>query len=212
MTFKTPIIYDGLSLFGNRKERQEIKIYTGAGDRGRTSLFSGERVPKDFDRVEAYGDVDELNSVVGALVAVLPGEDTDLIGDLHQIQSDLFHVGAWLATMPESPSRALLREIGQEHVASLEKAIDRMDESLPVLRGFILPGGHISAAWSHVARTVCRRAERRVVKLLLGSTESGKSDGLERVIVYLNRLSDYLFVLARHCNLIRDVPDVLWRK
>ena len=142
-----------------------IKIYTGSGDQGKTSLFSGERLPKDHDRVEAYGDVDELNSVLGVLVALLPGESTELIEDIQRIQSDLLKAGAWLATSPDSPARADLDEITEERVGALEMSIDRMEKSLPALREFILPGGHLSASWAHVARTVCRRAERSVVRL-----------------------------------------------
>jgi cob(I)alamin adenosyltransferase len=169
-------------------------------------------VPKSLERVEAYGDVDELNSVLGGLVAVLPGEGRELIQEIQGIQSDLLHVGAWLATMPDSPSVAFLRGIGEAQVKALEKAIDRMEQGLPPLRTFVLPGGHVSAAWAHVARTVCRRAERRVVRLSMDSGDSGRIDQLGRVIVYLNRLSDYLFVLARHCNLIQGVPDRLWKE
>jgi cob(I)alamin adenosyltransferase len=198
-------------LFASRTE-QKAKIYTGTGDRGRTSLFSGERVIKSHERVEAYGDVDELNSVLGGLIAVLPPKESELVTEVQRIQSDLLHVGAWLATTPGSPSCALLKKVGDEHVRLLEKAIDRMEEKLPTLKSFILPGGHISAAWAHVARTVCRRAERKVAQLLDESIEDIKSSPLVGVIAYLNRLSDYLFVLARHCNQVMGIQDLLWEK
>jgi cob(I)alamin adenosyltransferase len=186
-----------------------MKIYTGSGDRGRTSLFSGERVRKDHRRIEAYGDLDELNSVLGALSAAvtgLPAAQAELSG----IQSDLFHLGAWLATTPEAPATATLAPIDPQRSGRLESAIDRMDAELPPLKGFILPGGHPSAAWAHVARTVCRRAERRVVGLAAegGPPEAGEQ--VQRAIVYLNRLSDYLFVLARHLNRTQGVDDVRW--
>jgi cob(I)alamin adenosyltransferase len=188
-----------------------MKIYTGTGDKGKTSLFSGERVSKDAARVDAYGDVDELNSIIGALAAHLPDQEEDLIEELQQIQSDLFHISSWLATNPASSAIEALQEISEEKIAYLEKAIDRLEEGLPVLKGFILPGGHITAAWAHVARTVCRRSERKVVPLLDKSLTGKAADQYRNLFVFLNRLSDYLFVLARHCNHARDVSDNLWK-
>lgn len=189
-----------------------MKIYTGSGDRGKTSLFSGERVSKSDQRVEAYGDVDELNSFLGGLVAALPPEEAEVAEELQQIQSVLLHIGAWLAVTPGSPVSEELEEVSREHSKVLEEAIDRMEESLPALKDFILPGGHISAAWAHVARAVCRRAERHVVRLATISNEIGESEELRNSIVYLNRLSDYLFVVARHCNRSQGLPDTLWKK
>ena len=189
-----------------------MKIYTGSGDRGKTSLFSGERVSKSDQRVEAYGDVDELNSFIGGLVASLPSEEAELAEELQHIQSVLLHIGAWLAVTPGSAVSEELKEVGRQHSKVLEEAIDRMEESLPALKDFILPGGHISAAWAHVARAVCRRAERHVVRLATISDETGQSEELQNSIVYLNRLSDYLFVVARHCNRSRGVPDTIWEK
>jgi cob(I)alamin adenosyltransferase len=168
-----------------------MKIYTGGGDRGKTSLFSGERVNKSDLRVEAYGDVDELNSLLGALVAFLPSGETTLSGEIQRIQSDLLHIGAWLAVTPGSPASQELQDI---------------------LKDFLLPGGHVSAAWAHVARAVCRRAERHVVRLLAGTAEDETSLQLRGVVTYLNRLSDYLFVLARYCNKIQGQPDTIWKK
>jgi cob(I)alamin adenosyltransferase len=188
-----------------------MKIYTGTGDKGKTSLFSGERISKDAARVDAYGDVDELNSMIGALAAQLPDQEKDLIAELQQIQSDLFHISAWLATNPASTAIESLDEISAEKIADLEKAIDRHEQALPVLRGFILPGGHITAAWAHVARTVCRRSERKVVRLLDKSLKGRAADQYRKLFVFLNRLSDYLFVLARYCNHKRDVSDKLWK-
>jgi cob(I)alamin adenosyltransferase len=182
-----------------------MKIYTGSGDRGRTSLFSGERVSKSNPRVEAYGDVDELNSILGVLLTSLPSNQTRLAKEIQRIQADLFHVGGWLAITPGSPVSGDLKKITEEHSQTLEKAIDRMEKNLPTLRDFLLPGGHISSAWAHMARAVCRRAERRVV----GLEDAGQ---LSSVIVYLNRLSDYLFVLARHCNRLQGLTDTIWQK
>jgi cob(I)alamin adenosyltransferase len=181
-----------------------MRIYTGGGDRGKTSLFSGERMSKAHARIEAYGEVDELNSVVGVLVGLLPEGQDELAAELQRIQGELFLVGARLATIPGSPSLDMLPPLTAEHTAELEQAIDRMQDCLPPLRSFILPGGSSAAAWAHVARTVCRRAERRVVRL------AGDEAERDAVLVYLNRLSDYFFVLARTCNRLVGVPDVPW--
>jgi cob(I)alamin adenosyltransferase len=189
-----------------------MKIYTGSGDRGKTSLFSGERVSKSDLRVEAYGDVDELNSFLAALVAVLSPTEGELAEEIMQIQSVLLHIGARLAVTPGSAVSAELKEITEKHSKELEEAIDRIDENLPALKDFLLPGGHISAAWAHLARTVCRRAERHVVRLSTSQTGPGDSEELRNVIVYLNRLSDYLFVVARLCNKIHGLPDTVWKK
>ena len=189
-----------------------MKIYTGGGDRGKTSLFSGERVSKDQKRIEAYGDVDELNAVLGALEASMPREQSQLHEEIQGIQSDLFHVGAWLATTPDSPSLEVLRKIGPSRTQLLEKAIDRMEQRLPALKEFILPGGHVAASWAHIARTVCRRVERRVVALSRDSAECKSPDALVGVMTFLNRLSDYLFVVARYCNHVMGVPEIMWKK
>ncbi len=194
-----------------------MKIYTGVGDRGRTSLFSGERVAKSDARIEAYGDVDELNSYLGALIASLDGSWEDLAADLTQIQSDLFHLGAHLATTPDSPALDNLTQLGNEDIARLEQAIDRLQDELPDLMGFVLPGGHVSATWAQVARAVCRRAERRVVAFHAAGNDAEPEESaileaspMAYVLVYLNRLSDYLFVVARSCNQRSGVGDQHW--
>jgi cob(I)alamin adenosyltransferase len=189
-----------------------MKIYTGSGDRGRTSLFSGERVPKHHERVEAYGDTDELNSLIGALTASLPPTLGEIRSELESIQADLFHIGAWLATSPGAPAGDLLPPLDPARASALERSIDRFDEKLPRLKGFILPGGHLSSAWAHVARTVCRRTERRVVALAAGVTDAAAAEQLKRAIVYFNRLSDYFFVLARHINRTQGLEDILWKR
>ncbi|OQY58430.1 MAG: ATP:cob(I)alamin adenosyltransferase [Desulfobacteraceae bacterium 4572_88] len=181
-----------------------MKIYTRGGDRGKTSLFSGERVPKNHARVEAYGDVDELSSVLGAAAAVMPETESELILEIQGIQSDLMCVGGLLAATSDASAKATdkIDKMTEEKTKKLESAIDRMDAELPALRSFILPGGHISAAWAHVARTVCRRAERHIIAL---SDESDKlPEHIGEALVYVNRLSDYLFVLARYCNHISE--------
>ena len=189
-----------------------MKIYTGTGDRGKTSLFSGQRVSKGNERIEAYGDMDELNSIIGALIASLEAGLPELTGDLQQIQTDLFAVSALLATTPDSPAMDTIAGIGQQHIEFLENSIDRMTEALPELKGFILPGGHPTAAWAHMARTVCRRTERRIVCFLDESSQRQIPDSYQRSLIYVNRLSDYLFVLSRYCNHINGSDDIPWVK
>jgi cob(I)alamin adenosyltransferase len=189
-----------------------MKIYTGSGDRGMTSLFSGERIKKSYGRVEAYGDLDELNSVLGTLTAALPEDNGDLAEEIQHIQSDLLSLGAWLATTPDSPSMAAIKKISKEHVTYLESAIDRMMERLAPLKGFILPGGHISSGLAHIARTVCRRAERHILNLYKIYSGTDAENQFNDVIAFLNRLSDYLFVLARYLNQMTGFPDTIWEK
>ena len=190
------------------KGLKEMKVYTQTGDRGKTSLFSGERVAKSHIRVEAYGDVDELNAVLGALVADMSEETHgEFIEQLQHIQSDLFHIGSHLATAPDSSSAKDLIDIDREIISGLERAIDRMEEELPALTGFILPGGSKTAAGAHIARTVCRRTERHIVGLLDDTDKENAT-----IIAYINRLSDYLFVLSRTCNNIAGIPDIPWNR
>ncbi|MEO8216293.1 MAG: cob(I)yrinic acid a,c-diamide adenosyltransferase [Acidobacteriota bacterium] len=175
-----------------------MKIYTRGGDDGETSLLGGDRVPKSDPRIEAYGTVDELNSFIGVVRASWP--DSELDGEFRAIQNDLFDLGAQLAA-PGHGER--FPGVPEQRSAGLESAIDRMESHLHPLKNFILPGGAPAAAHLHVARTVCRRAERRVVSLQ-SETENANQ------IVYLNRLSDYLFVAARYANFQAGVPDVTW--
>jgi cob(I)alamin adenosyltransferase len=190
-----------------------MKIYTGSGDKGTTSLFSGERVPKHHIRIEAYGDLDELNSILGVVAAALPADETTLHEDIERIQSTLFLAGAWLATTPESSAIGYLTPLSATAAKELEQQIDALSENLPVLKGFILPGGQSAAAWAHVARTVCRRCERRLTELIELSGKANENDkALTNIQVYLNRLSDYCFVLARCINHILGTADTLWKK
>lgn len=188
-----------------------MTIYTGTGDRGKTSLFSGERVAKNDRRIEAYGDVDELNSLLGALVASLTEINPDLAKRLQQIQADLFQLSSLLAITPDSPAIASLQEINDSRISELEQSIDLLDGQLPNLTGFILPGGHSTAAWAHICRTVCRRAERKATQLSDEYVVGKTAQQFQMALVYLNRLSDYLFVLARYCNHIQGVSDKLWK-
>lgn len=181
-----------------------LKIYTKTGDDGQTALFGGGRVEKDHPRVEAYGEVDELNACLGMARAVemMPRIDEVLV----PIQRDLFSIGALLATPDHDKMREQLQKarIDEERITELERAIDDCERELEPLRSFILPGGTPKSAALHVARTVCRRAERRVVAL---QREAGLP---ELVVIYLNRLSDLLFMLARLANKRAGAGEVTW--
>jgi cob(I)alamin adenosyltransferase len=176
-----------------------MKIYTRGGDRGETSLLGPDRVRKDDPRIEAYGTVDELNSVIGAARASWP--ESPLDPQLGAIQADLFEIGAFLASVGSS-----FATVSQDRIDALERGIDAMEGELAPLRSFILPGGAPAAAQLHLARTVCRRAERRVVGL------DRDDAGFRTSVTYLNRLSDFLFVAARYANLELGVEDVPWKK
>jgi cob(I)alamin adenosyltransferase len=179
-----------------------VKIYTKTGDTGETSLFDTSRVSKADARVDAYGEIDELNACLGAARAARL--DADLTGVLEQIQRELFAVGARLADPSSKIAPRVEKVSGTEaEVTQLELMIDRLEEQLPPLRHFILPGGSNAGALLHLARTVCRRAERRVVGLGPGAVEPV-------IIVYLNRLSDLLFVMARVANQRAGTEEVEW--
>ncbi|MCS6797321.1 MAG: cob(I)yrinic acid a,c-diamide adenosyltransferase [Myxococcota bacterium] len=179
-----------------------MKIYTKTGDDGRTGLFGGGRVPKDHARVEAYGALDELGAWLGLVRA--EGLDEEADAWLARVQSELFDLGAELATAPEKRQRVAVEPLDDEATGRLESQIDAIEAELPPLRTFILAGGCRAAALLHVARTVCRRAERRIVTL--SATEPVRPE----VIRYVNRLSDFLFVLARRSNARAAIPDVPW--
>lgn len=176
-----------------------MKIYTRGGDRGETSLFGGERVAKDHPRVECYGTIDELNSFVG--VARAHCGSSLIAAELANVQSDLFEIGAHLA----APASARFPGVNEARILDLERGIDTMERSLEPLKNFILPGGSVAAAHLHVARTVCRRAERLVVAM----HETAELEA--STIPYLNRLSDFLFVAARFANHSGGSPDIEWR-
>ncbi len=178
------------------------KIYTRTGDDGTTALGGGQRVPKDALRIETYGTVDELNAQIG--VAVAGGLEPVLTGDLTRIQNELFHLGSGLSILEADQAKKPVPHIEERHVRALEAAIDRMTLTLGPLANFILPGGSPGAAQLHVARTVCRRAERLAVAL------ARKEPIGEWVVAYLNRLSDALFVMARWENRHRGIADITW--
>lgn len=180
-----------------------MKIYTKTGDAGETGLFGGDRVSKASLRVATYGDVDELNSAVGwARVAVSNGELDAL---LNQIQNDLFEVGAELGSTADRKEKGGMPLIEEAQVEALERAIDKYEEGPPALQSFVLPGGSESAARFHLARCICRRAERGLVAL--GGQETLRGE----LVRYVNRLSDLMFTLARHANHTAGVQDIPWK-
>jgi len=181
-----------------------MKIYTRTGDTGDTGLFGGPRVRKDHARIEAYGTIDELNAVLGMVRSQeLPPELSTL---LETFQNDLFTLGAELAT--PDPGQHEMPRVAENDVARLEKQIDHFEALLPPLKQFILPSGSSAGTMLHVARAVCRRAERRVVTLQETATETVSTT----ILVYLNRLSDLLFVLARFANQQAGQPEIPWEK
>ncbi|HXG35336.1 MAG TPA: cob(I)yrinic acid a,c-diamide adenosyltransferase [Dehalococcoidia bacterium] len=180
-------------------------LYTRGGDTGETSLFGGQRVAKTHPRMETLGAIDELNSLLGLAAALLPRRRLARL--LHSIQNELFNIGAELANAkPPSGPRGQPLSVSEEKVKLLERLIDEYDARLPPLKTFILPAGDPAAAQLHIARAVCRRAEREVVRLGEQATVN------PQVVVYLNRLSDLLFVLARYVNKQQRRPDILWQK
>ncbi len=179
------------------------RVYTRTGDDGSTGLGGGQRVPKDSVRIEAYGTVDELASTIGVAIAV--GLDPRLTKTLERVQNDLFNLGSDLCILEEDKVRMPVPGIEERHVLALEALMDELSTVLPPLDNFILPGGTPGAAHLHVARTVCRRAERLVVTLSRQEAVGSHTS------VYLNRLSDALFVMARYENHQLGVPDILWQ-
>jgi cob(I)alamin adenosyltransferase len=179
-----------------------MKIYTKTGDKGQTSLLGGSRVPKHHLRIESYGTVDELNSYIGLLRDQAIDEHS--ISILLEIQDRLFTIGSYLASEP-GKSKVKIPELAENDISLLEKEIDQMNDNLPPMRSFILPGGHPIVSFCHIARCVCRRAERLVVHL----AESEEVN--EIVLRYLNRLSDYLFVLARKLSNSLQATEHPWK-
>jgi cob(I)alamin adenosyltransferase len=180
-----------------------MRIYTKTGDAGDTGLFGGGRVRKSHPRVEAYGSVDELNAILGWTISAV--QETDIRDGLGQVQADLFAIGAHLATnVPAGRPQPKLPPLPTARIGELEGWIDRAESALPELRSFILPGGSAGGAALHVARTVCRRAERRVIEL------AEHDDVDASIVVYLNRLSDLLFVLARLENQQAGAMEQPW--
>ncbi len=182
-----------------------MKIYTKTGDKGETGLFTGKRVPKNSPYIEGYGNVDELNSSIGLALSFI--KDLEILEILKAIQKQLFRVGADLATAydnKKSKAAKYIERTSESDIQKLEKIIDRLEEKLPKLKNFVLPAGSRGAATLHLSRTICRRAERSVTTLL----QAKKAN--PQVLMYLNRLSDLLFVLARYTNLCEGQTEEIW--
>lgn len=179
-----------------------MKIYTRTGDKGQTGLLGGQRVQKDDARIQAYGTVDELNSHLGMLRDLAPSRNAEII----RLQEHLFIIGSRLASASEQDAdRFHVPHIGEADILALEQAMDLMDERLPGMRNFILPGGHPAVSQAHICRTVCRRAERLIVPLV------GSGEVPEVIVRYMNRLSDLLFVLARSIGQELGVAETPWK-
>ena len=183
-----------------------FKIYTKTGDKGQTSLIGGTRVPKHHIRIEAYGTVDELNSFVGLIRDNIT--EKELFDLLIEIQDRLFTIGSLLASDPEK-GKMKLPQLNESDVVLLEKAIDKMNETLPEMKHFVLPGGNTVVSFCHIARCVCRRAERATLKLAESADGGEKVD--ELIYKYLNRLSDYLFVLSRKLTQDLKATEIIWK-
>jgi cob(I)alamin adenosyltransferase len=181
-----------------------FKIYTKTGDKGSTSLIGGVRVLKSHIRIESYGTIDELNSYIGMVTDLAANKEINEW--LREIQDRLFTIGSELATAPDKEIKMKLPDLHVEDITWLEERIDKMNETLPEMRSFILPGGNLAASTTHVARCVCRRAER----LCVGMQEQNEHVP-EFIIQYLNRLSDFLFVLGRYIAHINGAEEIPWR-
>lgn len=179
-------------------------LYTGTGDAGTTSLVGGERVMKNSVRLEAYGTVDELSSALGAIASDKEC-NAEVRGQILNVQNELFNVGCYLATDPKD-EKPLCRSLAAGRISELEGWIDALDEQTPKIRAFVLPGGCELASKAHMARVICRRAERRILDL---SEESYVDPA---VVKYINRLSDYLFIAARYFNFLQGVDEIVWKQ
>jgi cob(I)alamin adenosyltransferase len=182
-----------------------MRIYTKSGDTGLTSLIGAQQVSKNHIRLDAYGTVDELSAIIGGILLHLPDNEASLAHTIQMIQKDLFDIGSCLARVDQKQGSMSLNQ----RVDQIEQAIDQMTQSLPQLKGFILPSGAAGAVFSHMARTVCRRAERLVVSFIEQLEPELQSDNYYSVQTYLNRLSDYFFSLARYINYQCGAAEVL---
>lgn len=180
-------------------------LYTRTGDAGTTSLVGGERVKKNCIRLEAYGTIDELSSALG-MIAADKGCNSEVKGQVQKVQNELFNIGSYLATKAAPGTEPACKSLTPECLCELEGWIDALDEQTPKANAFILPGGSEAAAKAHLARTICRRAERNI----LGLAEEDYVD--PAVIKYINRLSDYLFIAARYLNFIGGIEEIKWKK
>lgn len=185
-------------------DKMAMKIYTKTGDLGKTSLIGGTKVPKNHIRIETYGTVDELNSYIGLIIDHVSDKHSKIV--LKEIQDRLFTVGSSLACDPDKEPKMKIPDLKEKDIVLLEKEMDKMSEVLPAMKNFILPGGHVSVSTIHIARCVCRRCERLCVHM--------QEEGLfvdPLVIKYINRLSDYLFILARYTSHLVGAEEIPWK-
>lgn len=187
-----------------QQKNMALKIYTKTGDLGNTSLIGGTKVPKSHLRIETYGTVDELNSYIGLVNDHTLDEQSKTM--LKEIQDRLFTIGSSLACDPEKEPRMKIPDLTEADITLLEKEMDKMNDVLPAMKSFILPGGHVACSTTHIARCVCRRAERLCVNM-----QQHELFVDQLVIKYLNRLSDYLFVLARYTGHLLHVEEIKWQ-
>lgn len=180
-----------------------MKVYTGIGDKGTTNILGKNGVPKNDSRIEAYGSIDELNSVVG-LLTTYP-LIADFVQELRTIQNHLFNIGSELASTPDTLKKLKLNRVGEKEIKDLEASIDEQTNRLSALKSFILPGSCVENAICHIARTVCRRAERAIV------SQNNVEEVHNEILVYINRLSDYFFTLSRTMSLKANVQDIEWK-
>lgn len=180
----------------------KMKLYTGFGDEGKTALFGGETVKKNHLRVEMYGTLDELNSFIGLILS--KNKDKAVATDLTAVQNELFTFGAEMATPSTEKRAGFTEQLSKVHIDALENMIDKYSAQVPPLKKFVLPGGCEAASFAHISRTICRRAERMLISL--AEEISIRAD----LIVYLNRLSDLLFIIARYQNVVNKVEDIAW--
>lgn len=183
---------------------KKAAVYTKTGDKGTTGLVGGTRIKKSDPRIHLYGEVDELNSSIGAALSFM--EDTINKKFIHNIQSRLFDIGSNLACEQEKRLEYKLPQITEEHIKDLENEIDTMDTELPVLKYFVLPGGHKAASLFHVSRTICRRVERQMIDF----EDHHPGEVPENAAIYMNRLSDYLFTLSRYINVKAKIAEIHW--
>ncbi|MEO9011723.1 MAG: cob(I)yrinic acid a,c-diamide adenosyltransferase [Ginsengibacter sp.] len=181
-----------------------MKIYTKTGDAGKTSLIGGTKVLKSSPRIDAYGTIDELNCFVGVVFDHCDDEHTKII--LKEIQDRLFTIGSELACDPQKETKMRIPDLHESDIQLLEKEMDEMDAQLPMMKNFILPGGHPVVSFTHVARTVCRRAERCIVKV-----QEEEQTISPLIIKYVNRLSDYFFMLSRYLGMKNNAPEIAWK-
>lgn len=184
----------------------DFKVYTKTGDKGETALLGGDRVAKFNERIDLYGDVDHLNSHIGLAISFLTDNSNIVEKELKSIQNILFDIGSNLACPTDKRQTFQLKKLSNDQIKVLEDSIDLMEAKLPALKNFILPGGGKASSFLHIARTTCRMVERKIVHFV----KNNPADLEDIYIQYFNRLSDYLFVVSRYCNMLEGEEEIIW--